>query len=155
MQKNLNIEKTAFKTEVLSNAYYQSKITFWYIYDRKFTKYLHGTWSLLNILMIFGSNIDPYNILLANATNIPVLLMTGFVSPGTQIWKFSHLFSHLFILTLFKTCMLSFFLFTKKVELAFIAWEIVFCHKVSHRVILLFLFFYYPVKEMAFATYTI
>ncbi len=27
---------------------------FWYIYGRKFTKYLHGTWSLLNILMIFG-----------------------------------------------------------------------------------------------------
>ncbi len=27
---------------------------FRYIYDRKFTKYLHGTQSLLNILMIFG-----------------------------------------------------------------------------------------------------
>ncbi len=27
---------------------------FWYIYGRKFTKYLHGTWSLLDILMIFG-----------------------------------------------------------------------------------------------------
>ncbi len=27
---------------------------FWYIYGKKFTKYLHGTWSLLNILMIFG-----------------------------------------------------------------------------------------------------
>ncbi len=26
----------------------------WYIYSRKFTKYLHGTWSLLNILMIFA-----------------------------------------------------------------------------------------------------
>ncbi len=25
----------------------------WYIYGKKFTKYLHGTWSLLNILMIF------------------------------------------------------------------------------------------------------
>ncbi len=31
-----------------------SKIMFWYIYDKKFTKYLHGTWSLLNVLMIFG-----------------------------------------------------------------------------------------------------
>ncbi len=30
------------------------KIKFWYIYGRKFTKYLNGTWSLLNILMIFG-----------------------------------------------------------------------------------------------------
>ncbi len=27
---------------------------FWYIYSRTFTKYPHGTWSLLNILMIFG-----------------------------------------------------------------------------------------------------
>ncbi len=27
---------------------------FWYINCRKFTKYLHGTWSLLNIRMIFG-----------------------------------------------------------------------------------------------------
>ncbi len=29
-------------------------MTFWYIYGRKFTKYLHGTWSLLNVLMNFG-----------------------------------------------------------------------------------------------------
>ncbi len=27
---------------------------FWYINGKKFTKYIHGTWSLLNILMIFG-----------------------------------------------------------------------------------------------------
>ncbi len=27
---------------------------FWYIYSKTFTKYLHGTWSLINILMIFG-----------------------------------------------------------------------------------------------------
>ncbi len=40
--------------EVLSNAYYISKIKFWYIYGRKFTKYLHWTWFLLNVLMIFG-----------------------------------------------------------------------------------------------------
>ncbi len=40
--------------EVLSNAYYQSKIKFWYIYGKKVTKYLHGTWSLINILMICG-----------------------------------------------------------------------------------------------------
>ncbi len=59
---------------------------FWYIYGRKFTKYLHGTWSLLNILMIFGikkiDNFDPHNVLLAIATNIPVLLMTAFVLQG-------------------------------------------------------------------------
>ncbi len=30
------------------------KNKFGYIYGNKFTKYLHGTWSLLNILMIFG-----------------------------------------------------------------------------------------------------
>ncbi len=40
IEKNLNIEK--------------SKIKFWYIYSRKFTIYLHGTWSLINILIIYG-----------------------------------------------------------------------------------------------------
>ncbi len=30
------------------------KIKFWYIYGRKCTKYIHGTWSLLNTLMIVG-----------------------------------------------------------------------------------------------------
>ncbi len=64
-----------------------NQIKFWYIYGRKFTKYLHGTWSLLNILMIFGKwrkmyNFDPYSVLLAIATNIPVLLMTAFVLQG-------------------------------------------------------------------------
>ncbi len=43
-----------YQNEVLCYVYYQSKIKFWYIYGRKFTKYLNGTWSLLNILMIFG-----------------------------------------------------------------------------------------------------
>ncbi len=38
--------------------------------------------------MIFGGNIDPYNILLANATNIPVLLMTGFVVQGHKYENF-------------------------------------------------------------------
>ncbi len=41
----------------------------------------------LNILMIFGhkrkmDNFDSYNVLLAIATNIPVLLMTAFVLQG-------------------------------------------------------------------------
>ncbi len=56
-----------------------------YIYSRKCTKYLHGTWSLLNILMIFDIKInhfDPYNVLLAIATNIAMWLMTGFVVQG-------------------------------------------------------------------------
>ncbi len=39
-----NIEKINFKVVQLS----------FDIYSRKFTKYIHGTWSLLNVLMIFG-----------------------------------------------------------------------------------------------------
>ncbi len=55
-----------------------------------YTKYLHGTY-LLNILMIFWhkrkiDNFDPHNVLLAIATNIPVLLMTGFVLQG-HMWN--------------------------------------------------------------------
>ncbi len=42
------------RNEVLSNAYYLSKRKFWYVYGKKCTKYLHGTWSLLSVLMIFG-----------------------------------------------------------------------------------------------------
>ncbi len=56
-KKNLNIEKIAFKVvqmKFLAMQYYWSKIKFWYIYGKKCTKYLHVTWSLLNILMIFG-----------------------------------------------------------------------------------------------------
>ncbi len=30
------------------------KNKFWYIYSKKFTKYIHGTWSLLDVLIIFG-----------------------------------------------------------------------------------------------------
>ncbi len=61
----------------ISNASYWSKITFWYIYSRKFTKYIQGTWSLLIIY-----HFDPCNVLLAIATNIPQRLMTGFVVQG-------------------------------------------------------------------------
>ncbi len=39
---------------MLSNAYYLSLIKLWYIYSSTFTKYLHGTWSLINVLIIFG-----------------------------------------------------------------------------------------------------
>ncbi len=69
--ENLNIEKIAFKDV-------QMKFLVLIYYSRKFAKYLHGIWSLLNILMIFGIkiyNFDPYNVLLTIATNIPVLLM--------------------------------------------------------------------------------
>ncbi len=45
----------------------------------------------LNILMILASNkndnFDPYNALLAIATNIPVLLMTAFVLQGHILRK--------------------------------------------------------------------
>ncbi len=57
VQKNLNIEKTAFKVvqmKFLAMHITNQQIKFWYIYSRKFTKYLNGTWFLLNIIMIFG-----------------------------------------------------------------------------------------------------
>ncbi len=73
--------------EVLSYTYYLSKILFWYIYGRKFTKYINGTWSLLNVRMFSWHKIqinhfDPYNVFLAIATNIPQRLKTGFVLQG-------------------------------------------------------------------------
>ncbi len=59
VQKYSNIEKIAFKVvQMKSLAMHITNkknkfryIIYWY---RKFIKYLHGTWSLLNILMIFG-----------------------------------------------------------------------------------------------------
>ncbi len=45
-----------------------------------FTKYPNDFWHKRKI-----DNFDPYNVLLAIATNIPVLLMTGFVVQG-HIW---------------------------------------------------------------------
>ncbi len=51
-----NINKVTFKVvqikSLAMNMTNQKLI--WYIYGRKCTKYLHGTWSFLNILMIFG-----------------------------------------------------------------------------------------------------
>ncbi len=59
------------------------KIQFWYIYGRKFTKYLDWTWSLLDFWhKIKMYNFDPYNVFLAIAINIPQLLKTGFVVQG-------------------------------------------------------------------------
>ncbi len=46
VQKNLNIEKIIFKVvqiKFLAMHIINKKIKFEYIYDRKFTKYLHGT----------------------------------------------------------------------------------------------------------------
>ncbi len=56
-KKNLNTEKIAFKVvqiKFLAMHITNQKMKFWYIYSRTFSKYLHGTWSLLNILMMFG-----------------------------------------------------------------------------------------------------
>ncbi len=58
----------------------------WYVYGKTCTKYLHRTWPLLNVLMIFGIKykciILTHSVLLAIATNIPQRLMTGFVLQG-------------------------------------------------------------------------
>ncbi len=56
VQKNLNIEKIAFKVvqmKSLAMHITNQKLSLIY-YSREFTKYLHGTWSLLNVLIIFG-----------------------------------------------------------------------------------------------------
>ncbi len=57
MQKNQNIEKITFKViqmKSLAMHITNQKLSFLYIYGRTFIKYIHGTWSLLNIIMIFG-----------------------------------------------------------------------------------------------------
>ncbi len=46
------LRKSPLKLSKLSSK--QCKKKFWYIYGKKFTKYLHGTIPLLNILMIFA-----------------------------------------------------------------------------------------------------
>jgi len=56
VQNNQNIKKIAFiivQMKFLAMHITNPKLSF-DIYDRTFTKYLLGTWSLLNILMIFG-----------------------------------------------------------------------------------------------------
>ncbi len=57
VQKNLNIEKIAFKIvqiKFLAMHITNNNKPFWYIYGKKLYKYIHGTLSLLHILMIFG-----------------------------------------------------------------------------------------------------
>ncbi len=56
VKKNLDIEKITFKVvqmKFLAMHISNQKLSF-DIYSRKFTKYLHGTLSLLNILMVCG-----------------------------------------------------------------------------------------------------
>ncbi len=87
VQNNHNIEKIAFKIvlmKFLAMHITNWKWKVWFIYSKKFTKYLHGTWSLLNIRMLFGIKeksiiLKPYNVFFTIATNIPQRLKTGFV----------------------------------------------------------------------------
>ncbi len=91
MQKNLNIEKIAFKVV-------QMKFLAKHITNQKlsFDIFMLGTLYLLNIRMIFGikkSTILTHT-MLAIATNIPVLLMTGFVVQG-----------HIYVICMYVYCM--------------------------------------------------
>ncbi len=80
-KKNLNIEKIAFKVvkmKFLAMHITNQKLS-WYIYGRTFTKYLHATWSLLNILMIFGINYTCYCYKYTRATYVQGHIYAGFL----------------------------------------------------------------------------
>ncbi len=88
MQKNLNIDKIIFKVV-------QIKVLTMHITNQKLSFDIFTVENVLNIsmehdlniLMIFvitekNYNFDPYSVLLAIATNIPVLRMTAYVLQG-------------------------------------------------------------------------
>ncbi len=82
MQKNINIEKLSFKVvqmKFLAMQITNQKISF-DIYGNTFTKYVHGTWSLLNIVMIFG--IKEKSIIFTHTMYVAQRLNTGFVLQG-------------------------------------------------------------------------
>ncbi len=87
MQKNLNIEKIAFKVV-------QMKFLAMHITNQKLSFDIFTVGNLQNIFMEHDlypndfwhkrkiDNFDPYNVFLAIATNIPQRLKTGFVVQG-------------------------------------------------------------------------
>ncbi len=87
MQKNQNIENIAFKVV-------QIKFLAMHITNQKLSFDIFTVGNLQNIFMEHDlylisfwhkrkmDHFDPYNVLLAIATNIPVLLMTAFVLQG-------------------------------------------------------------------------
>ncbi len=96
MQKNLNIEKIAFKVV-------QMKFLAMHITNQKFDIFMVG--NLQNILMDPNDfwhkrkiyYFDPCNVFLAIATNIPVLLKTGFVVQEIYIHILMKYFIHLLL----------------------------------------------------------
>ncbi len=72
-KKNLNIEKIAFKVVQMKLAMH--------ITNQKWSFDIFTVGNLPNIFMEHD-NFDPYSVLLAIATNILELLMTGFVLQG-------------------------------------------------------------------------
>ncbi len=95
----INIEKIIFKVVImkfLAMHITNQKLSFdivtvW----NKFTQYINGTRSLLNVLMIFVLKVKwiilTHTLFLAIATNIPQRFKTGFVHQG-HIWLWNHRF---------------------------------------------------------------
>ncbi len=101
-KKNLNIEKITFKVIQMKFLVMHiiNQMEFWYIYGYTFSKYIHGTWFLINIQMIFGINEKciilthtTQPILLAIATNIPQRLI-HILKCKIQIQFFRYFDSH-------------------------------------------------------------
>ncbi len=107
--KNQNIEKITFKVvqmKFLAMHITNQKWSFDIFTEGKCTKYLHGTWSLLNILMILG--IKEKRIILSHSMNVgycykyTCVTDDCFCAAGTHIrgWFFcTHFLNFRFIVT--------------------------------------------------------